>query len=544
MREGRGVQEQGRRSLGMASLKVLGFLVLTALLAVLVVIQQRASGAYLAEFSATQASEARHFVSGLAVADYLGTGAPAPGPFLQDYVLRFPAFDPADFFSLYYVVEGLWVSAFTPATPSVLLLSAFLAALLVVGAGWVAGQALGALLGVTVGALMIAAPPLREASVVVGLDLPMALFALAAALAYGAYLIHGRRRDALLFTLAAAGAVLTEPAGLALVLLPPFALLLSGRWRLLRSASFWLPLVALGLLAAPQLLASGAPGRAFPSVVTPQALASRLDAVGAGIGGAFLVFAGIGAIFASVRRWRGASSASAMVGLGALAAALLTGVALGLVAEPPIVPLLAPVMALAAYGLMSLLGLLSSDWATIRALVAMLILLAAGMPGQLQQVRKAPVGMDEAAQDILARDQAQPVVMVGADEKGEAALIAAMAQHDRGRRSYVVPASRQTALTATAPDRGAVLARLDGLAVSFLVLDTSPAAQARPATRALMAIVEADPDRFGLLGTFPRRDGAGEVRVYAVDGHGDVPIAPADMKRRLGGTGAQTGDAS
>lgn len=523
-------------------MRVLAFLVFAALLTAIIVVQQRISGAYLAEFSATNADEARHFVSGLMVADHLAAGFPPLGPFVEDYALRFPALGFGSNPPLYYGLEGAWFSLLPPSTPAALLLPALLCALLVVGAAWVAARAMGPLPGLAAGAALMAAPALREATIVIGLDLPVALLAFAAALAYAGYLTHGRRRDAILFAVAAAAAMLTKASGLALAFLPPLAVLLGGRFDLLARGAFWLPAPLIALLVAPWYLGVGEGSWAFLELLDPRALSAGIAARAAlvldGIGSAFAVLGGIGALFAIVRGWRRVPGSAPLVAVSALAGAYL--VFFLFFADPAdparLLPLLPAVAILSAYGTMGLLGLITSDWATMRGLLVALVLLLAALPGLLEPVEKPGDGMDEAAQSILSRDRPQPVVMVGADAKGEGAFIAAMAQHDRLRRSYVVRGSVQPAIAVASagPDMGALLARLKALAVDFLALDTSKGAQAEPAARNLMAAVEAHPDRFDLVGTYSRGDGAGEVRVYALPSQGGMPVDPEEMKRRLG----------
>lgn len=520
------VQVTGRGSRGAASLRMLLFLILAAVLAAFIMVQQRGSGAYVAEFSATDAQEVRHFVSGLMLADYVRSGAPSLSAFAQDYGLRFPALDPWAAPPLFYVVEGAWLSALMPTTPAVLLLPAFMSALLVVGAAWTAGRAMGVLPGVAVGAVLIALPALREATIVIGLQLPLALLAFAAALAFASYLQHGRRRDAVAFTVAATAAVLTDRAGLALVAVPPLALALGGRLGLGRRPSFWVSLGLVTLVAGGWLHLSGGPGTALPDLAEAE---RRAGDIRGSIGGALLILAGMGALFAAVRSWRQDAGAAPMIALAAMGLAffLLSPAAPD---ASGLLPLLAPVAVLAAYGATGLLGLVTSGWPTLSGLLVAFVLLFAALPAMLETVHKPALGLDEAAQTLLARDMVQPVVLVEAEAKGEGALIAAMAQHDRRQRSFVLRASG-AALAGAASSPAMLMTRLDDLGASFLVIGPL-AAQGTPSV--LATVVEAYPDRFLLLGTY----GSVGVRLYAVSGNGAQKIEPAEMKSRLEAAGS------
>ncbi len=90
------------------------------------------------------------------------------------------------------------------------------------------------------------------------LDVPVAIACLAAAIAFARYLATPRPGWSALFGVPAAIAILTKGNGLALALLPPFALLFSRRFDLLRRLSFWAPLPIVAVLTGPwDILTSG-----------------------------------------------------------------------------------------------------------------------------------------------------------------------------------------------------------------------------------------------------------------------------------------------
>lgn len=509
-------EEPPRRRSAMA-LRGLAFLALVLLVTALTVSQLGGSGAYLAEFSARDPDEARHFVAGLMVADYARAGLPSPGAFAELYRLHVPpAPDPAHL-SLFHLVSGGWMLVLTPATPAVLLLPALLAALLVVCAAWATARATGPLPAVAVGAVLAVLPLLREAALVVGLELPLALLALLAAL--GLARILRRERGVLAFALPAGAAVLTAPAGAALLLLPPLAALMGGRGDLLRRPM----LVALAVLGLLALAVNGAAG-ARPVPDLPGLLAAG-QTLRASLGLLLTVCAGAGFLFAIWSGWRGEPDGRAMVPVAALLPAAACALALGAGRGAPMdaLVLLAPAVMLAGFGALRLIGLVTSGWTLLSGLLVALLFLLAAMPALLEPVRKRAIGMDGAAEAFLARDAAA-VVVIAAQPPGDAAFAAAVAQRDRTGRSFVVPA--------TAGDAAGFAALLDETGATALAVETRPGAHPPASSAAALAALAATPERFSLIGTFPRADGQGEVSLYAVRAAPGAPQDPAAAIRR------------
>lgn len=517
------VRDDGPRSLGTAALHGLGFLILTALITVLVVVQQRAAGAYMAEFSATGPGEAGHVVTGLMVANYLSSGLSAPLAFAADYGAHFPRMVPGASPPLYYVAEGLWLSLLEPSTPAVLLLPAVLAALLVASAGWAAAHRFGALPGVAVGAVLMVLPALREATIVVGLDLPLALLMLWAGLACAAVLDRQRMRDGVLFALLAAAAILTGTAGLALLALPPLGVLATGRFGLLRRRAFWLPLALILALAGPWTF--GTLTMARPGAGAGLPMAEWGAAVMAQLGGVLMVLAAAGGVFALAGAHRGRPALPAVLALQALAVAFVLAVAPP--SEPAAaLPLYAPLVILAAAGGLRLIALVTSGWTTLAGLAVALVMLLAALPAVMVVVTKPALGLDAVAQTFLADASRPPVLLVVADAKGEGALVAAVAQRDRAQRSFVVPA-RAAFTSDAAPD--AVMARLDDRGVGYFAVAGGAAGDAVLGEK-MERVRAAHPDRFRLLATFPGAGGSGETRLFALlppSGGGAAPPAPA-----------------
>lgn len=550
-----------------AALRSLLFLIFVALVVVVIAVQQRAMGGYTAELSANNADEASHFISGLMLADYVRAGLPNPLPFARDYYLHFPKVGIGHWPPLYYMLEGALFLLLPPMTSVALLLPAALAALLVVSAGWATARALGPLQGIAVGVVLLALPLVREATLVILLDLPVALLALLAAFAYARYLARPRWQSAVLFGLLASAAILTKGTGAALALLPPLAVLIGGRFDLLKRVSFWLPVPLVAVLAGPWTLgtyAMAAAGFQYKWSLDFSALAGRTYAHGltATLGALMLGLAVIGLLFAGVRGWRGrrpaadldaadgdaeAVAAQAADALWLALAALVIGtlafqclVPAGLDARY-LLPVAAPLVMLAAFGGTRFLGLLTSGWPVLVGLVVSLTLLSGALPSLLVEVRKLPTGMDAAAQAFLAREVPNPLILVGADAEGEGGLIAAIAQRDRARKTYVLRGTKMLATsdwnaanyTPTYADPAALMAGLDDLGVGAVVVDTSPASQSLLHNRQLLEAAAAFPDRFRPVASYPRADGKGEAKLYALSGNGAKVPDPAALSARV-----------
>lgn len=513
------------------------FAILTLLALTVIVFQQQGAGAFVAEFSANNADEASHYVTGLLFTDYARAGFPSPLAFARDYYLHYPKVGIGHWPPLYYLAEGALFLASSPATPVALFLPAVIAALLVVTAGFVAALTLGPLVGAAVGAVLLALPLLREATLIIMLDLPVALLVLLAILAYARYLAAPRWPAALLFGLLAAMAILTKGTGAALALMPPFALLLTGRFGLLRRLDFWLPLPVVAVLAGPWTLgtyAMAASGFQYGWGLAFTRLASETYGNGlrTAIGVPLVGLAVIGLLFAGVRAWRGgedgqASQLWAAVGAGLLAVLAFQCIIPAGLDPRYLLPAAAPLLLLSAYGLAGLFNLLTRSWPLITGLLACLILLVIASPFMLQSQVKPSIGMAPAARAAMATGAANPLILVGSDAMGEGALVAAVAQQDRAMLYFALRGSKLLAVSdwngkdyaPLYPDAAALMQGIDEVGVGYVALDTAPAAQAILHNRQLGEAAAAYPDRFRLLGTYPRSDGTGEVRLYQLAGN-------------------------
>lgn len=523
--------QDGRSRLSTRALRMLAFLVFVMLALLVMVAQQRGAGAYVAELSASDPQEARHFVTGLMVADVLAARPPDPGAFAADYALRLPAALPLAQVTLFHVAEAGWFSLLPPTTPAALLIPALCAALLLVTAGWAAVPAAGPLPAVAVVFVLSALPPVREATLIVGPGLPLALCTLLSALAFAREVRTRRVSDAVGLAVAGSVCVLLAPAGALVLLVPPLAAVMSGRPGLLGRAGVWAPLVIWAGLAAAAAGWSGVRPGAFDTSAPAAALAE----VRAAFGLLPLALAAAGALFTlgagrprdgveedvAARR----AGAASMGAVTALAGAVVLALAFGMAPGMGALLLSAPVAMLAAFGAIRLIGLVTSGWTIVAGLLVALLLLTCALPALLDPVRKDAVGMEAAAEAFLARKPDPAVILVAADPGGVGALAAAIAQRDLAGQAFVVDAAR---LGLTVPQ--ALVAAMDEIGASAFALGPGSQGGARAALAAF-------PDRFQLIGIFPRADGAGDVQLYAflpaAPPSGAKPADPLATLRRL-----------
>jgi len=226
------------------------------LLALTLMLQIR-SGAYQSDFGG-HSDEAAHVVTGLMLRDYLagplweGTH---PMRYAEDYYARFPKVAIGHYPPAFYLVEGLWLLPSRTKT-AVLLLPAFLTAC----TAWVvfmAGRRVMRFPAALAAAVLFTFMHLvRTYTAVVMSDMLLVLFCLLAVLSFARFLSTGGAKWSLAFGVLAAAAILTKGSGLLLALVPPAAILLTGRWKILLAPKLWLAPVPVLLFAVPWLAAT------------------------------------------------------------------------------------------------------------------------------------------------------------------------------------------------------------------------------------------------------------------------------------------------
>jgi hypothetical protein len=216
---------------------------------------QLAGGCYRADFDGYP-DEAAHYITGLMVHDYLLSGnLRHPMAYAENYYVHYPKVAMGHWPPVFYVLQAAWMLLFGPSRVSILLLmagiTAAVAAVMFVagrpqfGPWWSAGAA----------TVFICVPMVQTYTGMVMAESLLALGGLLAAYSFAKYLETGATAPALWFGAWSAFTILVKGNGWSLVLLPPLALVLSGRasrildWRLWAGA-------AVAALAVPWQLAT------------------------------------------------------------------------------------------------------------------------------------------------------------------------------------------------------------------------------------------------------------------------------------------------
>lgn len=224
---------------------------LLAFLGLVAGIFQWGAGAYRQEFGG-HPDEAAHFVTALMIHDYLASAAGShPMRFAERYYEHYPKVALGHWPPVFYLVQAGWMLVWGVSRAVVLGLLALVGALtarLLAGTvarrcGWVGG--LGAAL------LWLSLPLVQIHTGMVMADLPVTLLMLLAVVALGRFLDDGRSRDALAFGVWAGLAILTKGSAMSLALVVPWALVLSGRYAVLRRPALWASAALVAVLAGP-----------------------------------------------------------------------------------------------------------------------------------------------------------------------------------------------------------------------------------------------------------------------------------------------------
>lgn len=194
--------------------------------------------------------EAGHVVSGVMLREYYAQGRPAPPfEFAANYYAHYPKVVIGHWPPVFYVAQAVWTGLFGHGkVPLFLMLSALSALTAVLVYRFVRPRA-GRLAGACAALLWCLAPKTVFTTTTVLAEPLLTLLTTTAVLAYAAYLEKPRWSVSLLFGILAAAALLTKGSAIALALVPPAAVVLLRRPRLLLRLHFWAPAVVVVALA-------------------------------------------------------------------------------------------------------------------------------------------------------------------------------------------------------------------------------------------------------------------------------------------------------
>ncbi|MEO5894814.1 MAG: glycosyltransferase family 39 protein [Vicinamibacterales bacterium] len=221
------------------------------LLFVVVLGFQTKGDAYRAEFG-SHPDESAHYVTGLMVHDYIAQGLPGnPMAFAEAYYDYYPKVALGNWPPGFYAMQALWTLMFSTGRASLMVLMAALtcATAVVVYSG--VRRELGWRAAVFAALLFTAFGLIQQYASMVMTEIPVALFSTLAMLSFGRWMDRQRARDSILFGLLASLAIMTKGSGFAIALVPPLAILFSGRWNLLARVNLAYAVIIVIVLAGP-----------------------------------------------------------------------------------------------------------------------------------------------------------------------------------------------------------------------------------------------------------------------------------------------------
>lgn len=466
-----------------------------------------------------------HYVTTLLAYDYIMAGFPGnPVSYAVDYFIHYPSIRIGNNPPAFYAFSSVWALLTNDSIHAALVLSALLALIYCVITLFFAGRVLGVGAGVVIAFVTALLPIFREVAASFLIDIPIGILSLAAALSYASFLNKNTARSAIWFSLLAATALMVKLSALFLALMVPLAILISGKFYLVRNKLFWLPLLIIGILTMPwylytfESLTEGA--KTQWTILYPfQALAGYLVILARNLSypGIALIAAGIVERIRFVRSNPDTEAASLWAVLIALLGAVILFQALmpTNILDRYLITALCPAMLLLWQGaqvsgayIMETVGRATRVPESVKSktpyLIAALILMITVVPtlpftpapgNQMGLVAK------KVAEALPANN---PVVLIGSDGSRESSFIAQLAQLDQARPSmFVVRGSRLLGKEEgfmnidympkfDSPED--VLRELERLSITLVVLDKSKKAREWRHNRDIAWLVENKPD--------------------------------------------------
>ncbi|MGH6799292.1 MAG: glycosyltransferase family 39 protein, partial [Roseiarcus sp.] len=176
---------------------------------------QWSSRAYDSEFGTIYPNEAPHYVNGLLVERYIDSlihddTAQSPLSFATSFYLQYPKVSIGYWPPAFYVVEAAWMMIASESKTAMIALSGVMTALLATLLGLVIGRRYGWIAGLVGGVVFAMALPVRNITMALMVDVPLALMTFAATLIYIRYLSTPKWRYAALFGVTAAAAIMLK----------------------------------------------------------------------------------------------------------------------------------------------------------------------------------------------------------------------------------------------------------------------------------------------------------------------------------------------
>ena len=503
-----------------------------------VVILQIASGAYRGEFGAYP-DEPAHYVTSLMLRDYVLHGhLTSPMKFAEEYYRHYPKVAFGHWPPLFYVVQSGWMMLFSASRASVRLEIAVTTALLAFSVYREARRWFGWQAGVMAGLLTVCLPLVQTYSDQEMAESLLTLLCFWTAIYFARYAETERRRDALIFGLCFAAAVLTKGSGWLLAMIPPMVMVLSRKLRLLKQANFWLPVGLVALTCVPwqvmtmRMAERGWDGGSSPSVsYTGNALVAFLRLFPSILGPGLLALLMIGLVvqllIPGLRRLTVTPRVAAMFALLAAVWIFHSVVPAGIEDRKLVLAVPAMILFLIGGGIWladripAKLSIYPWRYAMITTLGAASFLLTTFSVPRIDHY-----GFIEAARYLTHRsDLRNATVLVSSESGGEGMLVSEVAMDEPRPRDTIIRATKALATVAwngidyhsTYSDPAQIREYLRANHVQIVVMDTF-APQIRFAHNSLLRQAVTDYREYELVATFPGQgsEAAGQVQIYRV----------------------------
>ncbi len=515
------------------------------------------AGAFSAEFG-SHPDEAAHYITGLMIRDYVASGNLAsPIPYAKQYYLHYPKVAIGAWPPLFHLTEGFWTLLFTPSKSSVLLFEALLTAILATSVCWLLRRSYPLIAALGGGALLILLPLVRRSTQAVMADGLVALLVFWAMVFFIGYLENGHTRDGVFFGVFAALSMSTKVNGVALVLLPVIAFLITGRWYLLRRVGMYYAGAIILLFGVPwQMIAysfirrMGVPHTTLGGKLLLAVFFGRelLATFGWGLAPFFL----LGILLFIIRLWRTGQSDLTLAGALAVLLSVWVLNSVAGIGDARYMLSAVPVAILFTFS--------GFDWLIHRVARPRRVQMRSAVLGSAAAVvflaqfwtvpRKPHWGFDQAARFLLSSPQFRNSnFLVVANACGEGAFVSEVAMHDQRPEHAVFRASKVlssstwfgTNYQLLFPTSGSLREFFDRAPISAVVVDRdakpsgcSPSEAVVELSRAVEQTLSSDPN-WKLRGNFPQIAGAsGGLVLYSRIGGQPAGKVNLDLRHTLG----------
>ncbi len=508
---------------------------------ILATVLQWRAGVFAVEFG-WHPDEAAHYVTGVMLRDYIASGHfLSPRAFVEQYYAHYPKIGLFVWPPLFHATEAIWDLIFGASRPSALLLEGLLTALLATSIYWLVRREYRPIPALASGAVFVLLPLVQISTQTVMADGLVALLIFWATIAMIRYLESERTQHAVLFGIFAALAMAAKPNGLALVLLPPMAILITRRFYLLkRPGLYYAAGIALifglpwDVLSYKLMAASMGPSAAVSPLQILKAAFFYGQVLVSGFGWALLPFCAGGIVLFLIGMRRRDRINLTLAG----ALALLLSVWL----FHAVVPTREARYMLSAFPAMMLFTVAGFEWVVrnipikrmslaYRSAVLGAIVVALVVAQSFDVPRKPHWGLDQAAQYLLAnKNYTGAGFLIVASAPGEGAFVSEVVMNDSRPDHFVLRSSKVlvsstwfgTTYQFLYPTSEGLRNYLDHAPVSAVVLDTrSPGSNADAAERSEYELqktvgraLATDPNWHRAAGFPPAGDEASRIQIY------------------------------